>query len=206
VCDDEDAIAYVANLATIPLHVWGSRLGDLQHPDWCILDLDPKGAPFRNVARIAREIHELCDDIGMPSFLKTSGSTGLHVLLPLGGKFTFEQCRQLGEVIARVISMRLRDIATIERVVRQRGGKVYIDYGQNGHGRLLVAPLSVRPLPRAPVSTPLEWNELVDDLDMHDLNMATVPARLAARGDPMKEVLELRPDLPAILEQLLRHA
>ncbi len=205
VCDEVDAIAYVANLATIPLHVWGSRLADLQHPDWCILDLDPKGAPFPHVARIARAIHELCEDIGMPSFLKTSGSTGLHVLLPLGCRFTFEQCRQLGEIVARVISMRMRDIATIERVVRQRGGKVYIDFGQNGHGRLLVSPLSVRPLPRAPVSTPLEWDELSEDLDMRDFNMATVPKRLAAKGDPMRAVLELRPDLPTILEKLLRH-
>jgi len=205
VCDDADAIAYVANLATIPLHVWGSRLADLQHPDWCILDLDPKGAPFPHVVRIARAIHELCEDIGMPSFLKTSGSTGLHVMLPLGCRFTFEQCRQLGEVIARVISMQLRDIATIERVVRQRQGKVYIDFGQNGHGRLLVAPLSVRPLPRAPVSTPLRWDELDEAMDMHAFNMSTVPHRLATMGDPMREVLELRPDLPAILEKLLRH-
>jgi len=205
VCDEVDAIAYVANLATIPLHVWGSRLADLQHPDWCILDLDPKGAPFPHVVRIARAIHELCEDIGMPSFLKTSGSTGLHVLLPLGCRFTFEQCRQLGEVIARVVSQRLRDIATIERVVRQRGGKVYIDFGQNGHGRLLVAPLSVRPLPRAPVSTPLEWDELDEAMDMHDFNMATVVARLESKGDPMLPVLDLRPDLPAILDKLLRH-
>lgn len=203
VCDEVDAVAYVANLATIPLHVWGSRLQDLQHPDWCILDLDPKGAPFVHVVRIAREIEALCRDIEMPAFLKTSGSTGLHVLLPLGRQCTFEQCRALGEILAQVVARRLHDIATIERHVPSRRGRVYIDFLQNGHGRLLVAPLSLRPLPRAPVSTPLHWHELRDDLDTHDFNLRTVPARLAAVGDPMRDVLTLRPDLPAILQRLL---
>ncbi|HWB81066.1 MAG TPA: DNA ligase D [Nannocystaceae bacterium] len=203
VCDEPESIAYVANLATIPLHVWGSRLADLQHPDWCILDLDPKGAPFPDVVRIAREIETLCAEIGMPAFLKTSGSTGLHILMPLARQCTFDQCRQLGEILARVIVGRLRDIATVERHVPSRRGRVYIDYGQNGHGRLLVAPLSVRPLPRAPVSTPLRWDELHPDLDQHTLNMSTVVARLQSVGDPMRSVLELRPDLPAILARLL---
>ncbi len=206
VCDHPESLAYVANLATIPLHVWGSRLTDLQHPDWCILDLDPKGAPFPDVVRVAFAIRALCDEIDLPVFLKTSGSTGLHVLLPLGRRCTFEQCRQLGEVLARVVSNRLRDIATIERHVPARRGRVYIDYLQNGHRRLLVAPLSVRPLRRAPVSTPLAWDELRPDLDTHDFNIATVPARLeASAGDPMRAVLDFVPDLPAVLERLLAH-
>jgi len=203
VCDDADSIAYVANLATIPLHVWGSRLADLQRPDWCILDLDPKGAPFTDVVEIAFHIRELCEEIGMPSFLKTSGSTGLHVLMPLGRQCTFDQCRQLGEIMAQVISQQLGDIATVERHIPSRKGRVYIDFGQNGHGRLLVSPLSLRPLPRAPVSTPLRWDELHPALDQHDFNMATVPARLATIGDPMTEVLSMRPDLQAILAKLL---
>jgi bifunctional non-homologous end joining protein LigD len=203
VCDDADSIAYVANLATIPLHVWGSRLADLQHPDWCILDLDPKGAPFPDVVTIAFRIRELCEEIGMPSFLKTSGSTGLHVLMPLGRQCTFDQCRQLGEIMAQVVSQQLRDIATVERHVPSRKGRVYIDFGQNGHGRLLVAPLSVRPLPRAPVSTPLSWDELHPGLNQHDFNIATVLDRLAKVGDPMTPVLSLRPDLQSILGKLL---
>lgn len=203
VCDDVDAIAYVANLATIPLHVWGSRLADLQHPDWCILDLDPKGAPFPHVVRIAFRIRELCDEIGLPAFLKTSGSTGLHVLMPMGRQCTFDQCRQLGEILAQLISTQMPDIATVERHIPSRRGRVYVDFGQNGHGRLLVGPLSLRPLPRAPVSTPLRWDELHEGLDQHDFNLATVPARLASTGDPMHEILALRPDLQAVLAKLL---
>jgi bifunctional non-homologous end joining protein LigD len=203
VCDEVDAIAYVANLATIPLHVWGSRLVDLAHPDWCILDLDPKGAPFPDVVRIAFRIRELCEEIGLVPYLKTSGSTGLHVLVPLGRTCTFDQCRQLGEVLAQVVVGDLPEIATVERHIPSRRGRVYIDFGQNGHGRLLVAPLSVRPLPRAPVSTPLRWDELHASLDPHDFNMATVPRRLAANGDPLAAVLDGRPDLPAVLARLL---
>ena len=203
VCDDVESIAYVANLATIPLHVWGSRLADLQHPDWCILDLDPKGAPFAHVVRIAWRIRALCDEIGLPSFLKTSGSTGLHVLMPLGGQCTFDQCRQLGEILAQVVSAELHEIATVLRPIPARRGRVYLDFGQNGHGRLLVGPLSLRALPRAPVSTPLHWDELHEGLDQHDFNMATVPRRLREVGDPMAQVLSLRPDLQAVLAKLL---
>lgn len=203
VCDEVDAIAYVANLATIPLHVWGSRLQDLAHPDWCILDLDPKGAPFPDVVRIAFRIRDLCEEIGMVPYLKTSGSTGLHVLLPLGRTCTFDQCRQLGEVLAQVICSELPDIATVERHIPSRRGRVYVDFGQNGHGRLLVAPLSLRPLPRAPVSTPLMWHELHENLNQHDFNMATVPRRLAEIGDPLRPVLDGRPDLNAVLARLL---
>lgn len=202
-CDDVQGLTYLANLATIPLHVWGSRMVDLQHPDWCILDLDPKSAPFSDVVRIAQEIGELCDQIGLPAFPKTSGSTGLHVLIPTGGHFTFEQTRQLAEILARVVSDRLRDIATVERSMRARKGRVYIDYVQNGHGRLLVAPLCVRPLPGAPVSTPLRWDEVTRELDHQSFTIRTVPPRLEARGDPMVDLLHRSPDLEAALARLL---
>lgn len=204
VCDEVDALLYVANMATIPLHVWGSRLRDLQQPDWAILDLDPKGAPFTDVVRIAQFIHELCDEIGLPNYLKTSGSTGLHVLIPLGAQCTFEQCRMLAQVIATVTSSALHDIATIERAVQSRKGKVYIDFLQNGHGRLLVSPLCVRPKPGAPVSTPLRWDELHPGLDHQAFTIRTVPPRLETQGvDPLAGVLHERPDLEDALAKLL---
>jgi bifunctional non-homologous end joining protein LigD len=204
VCDDVDALTYVANLATIPLHVWGSRLTDLQHPDWCILDLDPKGAPFSDVVTIARHIHALCQEIDLPAYVKTSGSTGLHVLVPLGALCTFEQCRMLAEVLARVTASRLRDIATVERAMRARQGRVYIDYLQNGHGRLLVSPYCVRPLAGAPVSMPLAWDEVGPELDMGAFTIRTVPQIMQARGhDPMSPVLHEKPDLQHALAALL---
>ncbi len=203
VCDDLESLLYVINMGTIPLHVWSSRVADLQHPDWCILDLDPKGAPFRDVVDLAREIHTICDDLALPAFPKTSGSSGLHVLIPLGGRLTFEQCRMLAELIARLIVQRRPEIATIARSVRAREGKVYVDFLQNGHGRLLVAPFSVRPLPGAPVSMPLRWSEVNARLDPLRYNVRSAAARMRRLGeDPLVPVLGRAPDLARALARL----
>ena len=99
VCDDEAALLYVVNLGTIPLHVWGSRISTLDRPDWCVLDLDPKDAPFTHVIQVAQTTHRLCGEIGLPHLVKTSGSSGLHVMIPLAGQCTYEQCRSLGELL-----------------------------------------------------------------------------------------------------------
>lgn len=203
VCDDEASLLYIINLGAIPLHIWSSRIVALARPDWCILDLDPKGAPFADVVRVARTIRALCEEIGLDSFVKTSGSTGLHVLLPLGGACTYEQSRQLGELLARVVVAKLPEIATVARSVADRGGRVYLDFLQNGHGRLLVAPLSVRPLPGAPVSTPLRWSEVGPRLDIGAFTIRTVPKRLRRmKEDPVLPVLSARPDLGAVLSRL----
>ncbi len=205
VCDSESALVYLVNLGAIPFHVWGSRVGSLELPDWCILDLDPKGAPFSQVVAVAREIKSLCDRIELPCFAKTSGSTGLHVLLPLGKQLTYERCRQLGMVLARVVVSKLGGIATVVRNPERREGKVYIDYLQNGHGRLLVAPFSARPLPGAPVSMPLEWREVNDRLDPASFDIRTAPERMRKlKKDPMRDVLEMRPDLQRSLQLLYR--
>jgi len=121
-------------MGTIPLHIWNSRCGSLEQPDWCVIDLDPKEAPFKDVVTCALALKKICDSIGMPSYVKTTGKTGLHILLPLGRQFTYEQCRMLGEVISRLIIREVGDIATITRHVTKRGDKVYLDYLQNRHG------------------------------------------------------------------------
>ena len=203
VCDDEASLLYIANMAAILLHIWSSRVATLETPDWCILDLDPKEAPFTDVVTVARAVKALCDDIGLPAGIKTSGSTGLHVLIPLGRQVTYEQSRTLGGLLARVIAAQLPDIATITRQVHKRGGKVYLDYVQNGHGRLLVAPFSARPLPGAPVSTPLAWRELTPKLDIRAFTIRTVPARMKKlKEDPLWPLLDQQPDLMAVLSRL----
>ncbi len=200
---DEETLVYIANSASIPLHVWASRLGSADRPDWCILDLDPKDAPFVHVVDVARTLKTLCDEIALPSFVKTSGSSGLHVLIPLGRQLTHEQSRQLGELIARVVVGEQPEIATIARVVSQREGKVYLDYLQNGHGKLLVAPYSVRPLPGAPVSMPLEWREVNRRLDIRRYTIRNARIRMQRLGrDPLRPVLELEPDLMRALQAL----
>ena len=203
ICDDEESLLYLINLGTIPLHLWSSRFSTLQNPDWCILDLDPKNAPFEHVIRIARAIRKLCTEIGLDGFVKTSGSSGLHVLLPLGGQVSYEQSRTLGELLARVIVTELPKIATIIRSPAKREGKVYVDFLQNGHGRLLVSPFCVRPLPGAPCSAPLRWSEVRKGLSLANYTIGTMPGRMKRlKRDPNLDVLQVRPDLHDILTRL----
>ena len=130
-------------------------------------------------------------------------STGLHLLIPLGRQCTYEQSRTLGGLLARVVAAELPEIATVTRQVQKRGGKVYLDYVQNGHGRLLVAPFSVRPLPGAPVSTPITWREVTPKLDIRAFTIRTVPARMKKlKQDPLIAVLDEKPDLMGALERL----
>jgi bifunctional non-homologous end joining protein LigD len=203
VCDELEQLLWVVNLGTIPLHVWSSRVATLARPDWCILDLDPKGAPFAHVVEIARALHGLCEEIGLPSFVKTSGSTGLHVLVPLGRQLTYEQSRALAEVLASHVVQQLPEVATLARAIPARRGRVYVDTGQNGHGRLLVAPFCVRPLPGAPVSMPLDWSEVDARLDPARFHLRSAVARMQRLGeDPLRPVLDASPDLLAALERL----
>ena len=203
VCDAESSLLYIANMAAIPLHVWGSRVASLETPDWCILDLDPKDAPFASVVTVARAIRAMCDDIALPCFVKTSGSTGLHVLVPLGRQCTYEQARTLGGLLARVVAAELPEIATITRQVSKRDGRVYLDYVQNGHGRLLAAPFTARPVPGALASAPLDWSEVGPKLSLARFTIRTVPARMQELGeDPLRPVLDLAPDLVGALGRL----
>ncbi len=203
VCDEPEMLLYIVNLGTIPLHVWSSRVKTLALPDWCILDFDPKGAPFEHVVRLALQAKRLCDEIDLPCFIKTSGASGLHVLVPLGGQCTYEQSRAFAELLARVLCEAEPEIATVTRARGARAGKVYVDYLQNGHGRLLAGMYSVRPLPGATVSTPLDWSEVGPGLDPRAFTIRSMPERLRARGDdPLLPVLTLRPDLGAALSRL----
>lgn len=203
IADDVASLGYLANSASIPLHLWSSRVTALDRPDWCSLDLDPKDAPFEHVIEVAKAAHRLCDDIGLPNYIKTSGSSGLHVLIPLGGLCTHDQAKLLGELLAREIVRALPEIATIERVVSQRAGRVYVDYLQNGHGKLLVAPYCVRPLPGAPVSAPLKWSEVKKGLDIRKHTIRTMPKRVARmKADPIAGVLTDVPDLVGALSAL----
>lgn len=203
VCDDLASLLFLINLGTIPLHIGSSRIASIDRPDWTILDLDPKGAPFAHVIEIALAARDLCEEIGLPCFVKTSGGSGLHLLLPLGRQLVHEQSRQLAELLARVLVGRLPALATVERSIAARGGRVYVDYLQNGRGKLIAAPLSARPLPGAPVSTPLAWEEVGPGLDVKAFHLRNVPERLAGQGeDPLRPVLDLIPDLAGALERL----
>ncbi|HEV8239493.1 MAG TPA: DNA ligase D [Thermoanaerobaculia bacterium] len=204
---DEEALLFLVNLGTIPFHLWASRAPDLECPDWCILDLDPKGAPFAHVVELARGLRGLCEELGLPAYVKTSGSSGLHVLVPLGAALDYEQSRMLANLLGQLVVDRHPKIATLTRQISARGGKVYVDWLQNRRGQLLVSPWCVRPLPGAPVSTPLQWKEVVPTLDIRRFTLATVPPRLRRNAaDPLLPVLTERADVAGALERLARRS
>jgi len=203
VVENEEALAYIVNMGAIPLHIWSSRVTALQHPDWCILDLDPKGAPFEHVVRVARALHGICNTVGLPHFVKTSGATGMHVLIPLGARYTHEQSRAMAELLANWTVKTLPDIATVARQIDAREGRVYVDYLQNGYGRLLVPPYSARPVPGATVSMPLRWSQVTAKLDMHRYTLRSVPGLLnKQKTDPFCGLLTEKADLSDALERL----
>src|SRR5207244_3198470 len=189
-------LLYIANLGCIPIHIWASSVGSLEQCDWCVIDLDPKEAPFSDVIRCAQVLHRLCEQIALPHYVKTTGKTGLHIMVPLARRCTYEQSRTRGELLARVMLREVGDIAPITRHVTKRGDKVYLDYLQNRHGQTIVAPFSVRPLPGATVSMPLEWGEVEDGLDPRAFTIKTAPDRMQyLTSDPCVEDLEQKPDL-----------
>lgn len=203
VIDDRDSLLYIANMASIPIHVWSSRIKTIEKPDWCILDLDPKQAPFAHVRRIACAINRLCERIELKHFVKTSGSTGLHILIPLGARYTHEQSRNLGELLARLVVQQLPSVATVVRSPSKREGKVYIDYLQNRQGQTIVAPFSVRPLPGAPVSMPIQWHEINARLSNSRFTIKNARNRMAQiKQDPLRAILETQTDLGDVLARL----
>jgi bifunctional non-homologous end joining protein LigD len=203
-CNDLRTLLYVVNSGAIPLHVWHARVDRLDRPDWLVLDLDPKEAPFAHVVRIARHLHALLRELGAAHFAKTSGQAGLHVLLPLGGSLSHQESRALAEVIARCVCAELPEIATVARPLAARADKVYVDFLQNGRGKLIASPLSVRPRPGAPLSMPLFWTQVTARLDPARWNIESAVRQLERRGDPFRGVLGEGVDVPALLARLER--
>jgi bifunctional non-homologous end joining protein LigD len=205
VVDDVESLRYIANSGTIPLHLWASRLASLERPDWLVLDLDPKGAPFTDVVKVARALHRILDDLELPSYPKTSGATGLHILIPLGARYTYDEVRTFARLLAVLGVEAEPEISTIARPLRSRGGKVYIDFGQNGHGQTIVGPFSLRPLPGAPASCPLTWGEVTARLDPARFTMITVPKRFDKMADPLAPVLSGAIDMATTVARIEEH-
>ena len=203
VANDVETLVYLVNLGTIPLHIWMSRIDDLTKPDWCLIDLDPKEAPFEHVITLAKTMRKVCEEVDMPAFIKTTGKSGLHIMLPLGRQMTYQQCIQFAMLFARLVTDRHPDIATTQRTISKREGKVYVDAFQNRAGQLMVAPYSVRPTPGAPVSMPIEWDDVNAKLHNSNWTIANALKQMQKLGhDPIVKVLEVKPNLMGVLERL----
>jgi len=207
--DDATTLLYIANLGCIPLHILAARVPHLEHSDFFTMDFDIKQSELRHAITLARTLKDILDEIGLTGFPKTSGQSGLHVLVPLGGdrrtgagRQSHTTSRALADLLGTLLVKRHPDIATMERVVSKRGPKVYVDTGQTGPTRAIVAPYSVRAVPGARVSTPITWKEVDHHLDPSAFTIATVPKRVAKIGDPMKGMLDTQPDVTKAVEKL----
>jgi bifunctional non-homologous end joining protein LigD len=206
VIDDLPSLRYVANLGTIPIHVWSACVASLEHPDWMVLDLDPKEAPFTHVVQVARALKTILDELSLPSFIKTSGATGLHVLVPMGRRYTHEESRTFARLLAMLTVESVPEISTVTRAIHGRGGKVYVDFGQNGRGNTIVSPYAVRPLKGAPASCPLRWDEVTARLDPARFTIRTIPKRFEEMPDPCAGVLGKGVDMAKALAAIAKRA
>jgi bifunctional non-homologous end joining protein LigD len=190
ILDSEEAIAYVANLAAITIHIWSSCISSLEHPDWLLFDIDPKGSTTRAAVQVAQEVAGVLREVGLEPCLKTSGQMGLHVVVGLAPKYTYEQAKMFSELAAQIVVDRIPEVATINRNPSTRHGRVYIDYLQLGHGKTIAAPFSVRPVPGAPVSAPMRWPELNPTLEPASYNIKNMVTRMTRlKRDPFLDAL-----------------
>ena len=202
-CNDRRSLVYLANLACIPLHPWSSRTGSIEFSDFMIIDLDPgEGVPFPAVCRLALAVKEILDQLSLNGYPKTSGSKGLHIVVPLDSGHDYKSVRRFAEVIARLAVHSTGDLATIERGMEKRKGRIYIDYLQNGLGKTIVSPYCLRPGPGAPVSTPLHWSEVSSSIRPQAFNIRSIFRRLEAKGDPYQPLLTEKQSLKNALQQL----
>ena len=205
--NDVDTLRYVVNLGCIPFHILASRSHALAMCDFITLDLDVDALNLLEAIAIAHTLREIIEAVGLQAFPKTSGQTGLHVLVPLGPGVPYDAARLLTELLGRLATERHPQTATMERRKKKRGPKVYVDTGQTGQSRAIVAPYAVRAVPRASVSTPLVWDEVSPALEIGRYTLSSVPHRLKARRDPMSPMLTAKPDIAkamAALEGLVR--
>jgi bifunctional non-homologous end joining protein LigD len=202
ICNDKATLLYMANLGCIDINPWNSTIKHIENPDWVVIDIDPENDDFKEVVKTALTVKEVMDGFETECYCKTSGATGLHVYIPLGAKYDYDSVKLFAQLIAREVQSRLPDITTLERSLKKRNHKIYVDYLQNRTGQTLAAPYSVRPKPGATVSTPLEWNEVNDKLLPSQFTIKNVLKRFEKKGDLWKPVLGKGANIKTILKSI----
>jgi bifunctional non-homologous end joining protein LigD len=203
VCSNEATLVYMANLGCIEMHPWHSRSQSWENPDWCLIDLDPdKKNSFEQVMDVAHVVKTVLDSIGADAYCKTSGSSGIHIYIPLGAKYNYDQSKQLAELVVTLVNQELPDITSLERSPSKRKGRLYLDYLQNRQTQTAAAPYSLRPKPGVPVSTPVDWTELKKGLTPTTFNARNIFDRIKSEGDLFKPVLGKGINLEKVLGKL----
>jgi bifunctional non-homologous end joining protein LigD len=202
IVNDPDTLLYIANLGCIPIHVLAARSRTIEMCDFITFDFDIGSSPIAHAVELALSLRRILTELGLVGYPKTSGQSGLHVLVPMGPGVAFAAAKALVELIGRLLERMHFKIATMERRIRERNQRVYIDTGQTGRSRTIVAPYSVRAHEGATVSTPLDWDEVNATLSPTRWSILSLPARLEDRGDPMKNLLAERPNVVEAVKRL----
>jgi bifunctional non-homologous end joining protein LigD len=202
VCTDEASLFYIAMLGCIEMNPWHSRIQSPENPDWCVIDLDPDDISFTKVMEAALVVKKVLDAIEVASYCKTSGSTGLHIYIPLGANYNYDQSRLLAQLIVTLVHNEIPTFTSLERSPAKRKGKIYLDFLQNRSIQTIAAPYSLRPKEGATVSTPLQWEELKKGLAIKDFNLFNIFDRLNNEGDIFKPVLEKGISLEKTLDKI----
>lgn len=204
ICNNIATLIYMINLGCIEINPWHSTWDKPEYPTYIILDLDPGNIPFLEVVNSALVIKEICDEIDIPCYPKTSGATGMHIYIPMGEKYDYDQARTFAEILASLAHNRLLSTTSVERSVSKREDKVYIDFLQNRKGQTIASPYSVRPRPHATVSVPLLWSEVNHNLSPEMFTMKNTARRLEKTGDLWEPVLKVRISLARALKAIER--
>jgi bifunctional non-homologous end joining protein LigD len=202
VCTDEASLLYLANLGCIEMNPWHSRIQSPGNPDWCVIDLDPDNNPFSEVIEAANAVKNVLDAIDVESWPKTSGSTGIHIYIPLGAKYEYEQSKTLAELVVSLAYREIAGFTSLERNPSKRKGKIYLDFLQNRAIQTIAAPYSLRPRPGATASAPLHWEEVKKGLQIKDFTIYNMMDRIKTEGDLFKGVLGKGIDLQKVLKKV----
>ena len=202
IIDRLESLIYIANLACIPVHILASRVATPLACDFLTIDFDINQSTLDVAVELAQTLRQVLGELGLRGFPKTSGQTGLHVFVPLGDGVTPSAAKTLAELLGRIVVDRHPSLATMERVVSRRGKKVYVDTGQTGPSRTIVAPYSLRATAGARVSMPLDWDEVAPGLDPAAFTIKTAPLRAEREGDKMAGLLSEKPDMPEVMRRL----
>lgn len=204
ICNDKPTLLYLANLGCIEMNPWNSTTKNLDNPDYLVMDIDPSEKnTFDQVVETANVIKELLDKAGATSYPKTSGATGIHIYVPLGARYTYDQAKDFAHIIATFAQQQLPSFTSLERSLEKRGNdNIYIDYLQNRKGQTLACAYSLRPKSGAPVSTPLEWREVRQGLHPTDFTIENIMARIEKKGDLFSGILLKGIDMQKCLARL----
>jgi len=187
------SVLHFVTLGTIEQHPWHSTIKRLDKPDWIAIDLDPKKAPWENVLQVALVVKEVADEIGLTAFPKTSGSSGIHIYVPLKPTNEYDKVGEFARLFATEVAQRAPAIATVERTIAKRKStQVYVDWMQNARGKSLAAVFTARAKPKATVSMPLTWKEIEKGVKIQDFTIVNVPELLRKKGDAWKDFFASR--------------